>query len=196
MLPSPFQACQNPCGRALSSQTSPPSSQLEWFCSCTFIAFGFTSVTATITIWGWLPWFLSLNRSSVWARTVSLSSREPASGTQLLYRAGVQQKLNCVKVVSRNKNQDLYINLLRLSDKTSQTGVLTQQKFIFSVLDTRSLRPQRWQGWFLPKLLSLACGWCPSVSSHGLFSVCLHRWSPTPCVLVASFYEDIGQIVP
>lgn len=29
MLPSPFQACQNPCGRALSSQTSPPSSQLE-----------------------------------------------------------------------------------------------------------------------------------------------------------------------
>lgn len=138
---------------------------------------------------------LSLNRSRVWARIVSLSSRELASGTQLLSRAGMQQKLNCVKVVSRNKNQDLYINLLWLSEKTSQTGVLTQQKFIFSVLDTRSLRPQCWQGWFLPRLLSLACGWCPSVSSRGLFSVCLHRWSPTPCVLIASFYKDIGQIV-
>ena len=55
----------------------------------------------------------------------------------------------------------------------NQTGWITQQKFILSLLEARSPRPRYRQVWFRQRHLSLAGrGPLSSVSSRVLFSVC------------------------
>lgn len=53
-------------------------------------------------------------------------------------------------------------------------------KFIFSVVDTSSVRPRCWQGWFLLKPLSLACGWP--------YSPCAILWSSLCICLCSNFF--------